>query len=39
MAVKVPPGTAGETAAVYSVAVDAASGGMIGLLAGRDSVH
>jgi hypothetical protein len=36
MGVKVPPGVSPKTVDVYSVVVDAASGAMIGLLAGTD---
>jgi len=39
MGVKVPPGHGPMTVDVYSVAIDAASGTMIGLLAGSDLVH
>ena len=39
MAVKVPPGHGPMTVDVYSVAIDAASGTLIGLLAGSDLVH
>jgi len=39
MAVKVPPGQSPRAADVYSVAIDAASGTMIGVLTGSDLIR